>query len=105
MLEALTDLVNWINEGLYDFFVSAFSYVLVGIGIAMIKMFAFTMELFWDVGKNILELLSINTIMQSFLNNLNSEAVSFVAYLRGFDALMLVLNAKLTKYLMNMMGL
>ena len=105
MLDAIYDILDWFSSGVYQLIVDAMAYMVIWITYAGIKATIFAVGFFWDVGNAMFEILEIQTMIDSFIENLDNQAVNLVAYLHGFDALALVLNAKITRYIMTFIGI
>jgi hypothetical protein len=109
MLDTIIDFFNkildFIQSGLYEFVTAAFGQFIIYTTIALIKFKLYMMVFAWDVAQQILAQLNITQQLNSAWAGIDSKSMQLVSFFRLPDALNIVLTARVTRYVLDFMGL
>ena len=104
LIESLAWLVNWFNEGVYQFAVETFSEMIQWLVLLKIKTMIFTLQFSWDIAKDILVDLKLSEGIQQALGGLNDDVRGMIDFFKIPDALDLILRAGVTKFVLRFLG-
>lgn len=101
--------------GFFDFIYSIiataqdwFMKLLVDIGgwivLWSIKLKYYSIQFAWDVAKSVLEQINITGVLNQYWRSIDSEILAYITWLRIPDALNLILNAYVTRYVLGVFG-
>jgi hypothetical protein len=101
--EFFNEILWFFDTGIFQFFESA----LVSIGTWYVlwelkALIAFT-SLSWDIAKNILDVLSISSSLQSAWSSLDSQVLSAISWFRIPEGINILLNAYVTRFVISVL--
>ncbi|MDO6785908.1 DUF2523 family protein [Neptunomonas phycophila] len=104
MLESISNfftfIENWINSGIYTFFTEVTAYAIESAILGYINMLAWVIPFAWGVAKVILEDFGITSMIETAWNILPSDTRHLLAFFAVDDALNIILNAAVTKFVL-----
>jgi ABC-type bacteriocin/lantibiotic exporter with double-glycine peptidase domain len=105
VLSYLEYIYEFFTSGIYEFVVDLTAYILTLLGVLYIS-WKITLVIFvFDVAYNILEIFQLKELINSFLSHIDSRIANYMAYLRIIDGLIVMVTAKLTRYILNLVGM
>jgi len=108
-LDVVTEFFNEILEfkdsGLYQFVTDAFAEFVVWSTVASIKAKLFMLSFAWDVAQQILVNLNISSMLQQAWGSLDSKMLQILTACRVPDAINIILSARVTRYVLEFLGL
>jgi hypothetical protein len=104
MLESISNfftyIQDWLESGIYEFFTQATAYMIESAILGYINTLALMIPFAWGVAKVILEDFGITSMIETAWNVLPSEARQMIAFFAIDDALNIILNAAVTKFVL-----
>ena len=102
MIDSLNALVDFFNAGLYDFLVEFTAWLTIKITIWWFAIKIASIAFFWDVSSQILDQLNISGLINDAWSGIDSTTLSVLTYFRLPEALSIIMNAHITKFVMNL---
>ena len=98
-------ILDYIKNGLYDFFKEWFAAFVIWSTVAMIKAKLYALTFAWDVAQEVLSQLGISAFLSAAWGQIDSGILSAITFFRIPDAINVILSAKVTRFVLNFMGL
>lgn len=112
VLHFFTDVADFFNaildffkSGIYDFFKEWFATFVIWSTVAMIKAKLVAISFAWDVAKEVLTQLGISAYLAAAWAQLDSGVLNALTFFRIPDAVDIILSARVTRFVLNFMGL
>lgn len=105
ILDAISYIADFVGSGIYDFFVEVFTELTIWGVTFYIEAKIFAIGFAWDVAAGLLETLDISRYIQQAWSSLDSQLVSFLTRYRIPEALNLIIQAYLTRFVMGVLNL
>lgn len=96
---------DWLTVGIYDFSDSWFTEAAVWAATVYLKIKITMLVFAWGVAGTLIDSLAISELLNIAFAALDSRVLQLLTYFKIIDGINLILNAYLTRYLMNMVGL
>lgn len=100
----LTYLVFWLSEGIYDFIVSAFAWLIIKVEQFKWWWLKESLIFAWDIGSQILKDLDISSKLNSAWSSLDSDTLKWLSFFRVPECINVLLNAGATRFVMARLG-
>lgn len=104
IIEAVKFIIDFIANGIYDFFYNAAKEIVAYMVIGYIEFKIWAMQFSWDVAKTIMQNLRIGDQINTALSGLDSTVISYLNFFRVFEGLNLIIQAYVTRLTMYVMG-
>jgi hypothetical protein len=105
ILDFANQILDFIHNGIYGLITHVFSNFIAWFMVGVIKSKIFAMTFAWAIAKQVLDQLQISTYLSQAWASLDYQVLMLVTYLRLPDALNIVLSARLTRFVMDFIGL
>ncbi len=99
MLEALTELYNFLTQGIFGFVTDLIAYLMAGIIYWKLIFMVSAVKAYMGVALWFIDFLQVSIYMQKFVNNFDSGIAGLMSYLRVFEGLVIVLSARLAVFI------
>jgi len=90
--------VKWFNETIYQFFVSAFAYLVEQMTLASIKFTIWSSQFAWDIAKTIINDLGVTDALNTAWSSLDGDIISILSFFQIPDVVNILLTAFVTSY-------
>lgn len=100
-----SDIWDYIQNGLYDFFTEWFAAFVIWSTVAEVKFKLFAIQFAWDVAQNILAQLNISSALAAAWSSIDSDLLNALTFFNIPDAINVILSARVTRFVLNFMGL
>lgn len=104
ILDAIQGIYDFLVNGSYTFVQEIFAQITLWIMVWYFKAKAAALVFLWGVGQAMLDQLNISGLINQYWGQLDSGFLGFITRYKIPEALNLVLNAHLTKFLWRMMS-
>ncbi len=102
MIEALQSIYDWLVNGSYTFIQEIVAAVMIW-GITLwFKFKVAALAFMWGVASSMIDQLGLSALINQFWGELNNSFVGFLTRYNIPEALNLVLNARITRFIWNM---
>lgn len=101
LLQTMTD---FIKNGIYQFFVDLFAYIIVWWHKLKLQSLIFMVQFSWDIANQLMQDLNITGFLNSMYNHLDNRILNVMLYFRIPEALNTIINAYLTRYIFRFLG-
>lgn len=91
---------NWLESGVYTFATDAMAYFVEAAVYGYLKLLNWAIPFAWGVAKTILNDFGVNTMLDAAWNSLPNDSVSILKFFKIDDAINLILNAAVTKFVL-----
>lgn len=105
IIQFANDISEFINSGLYEFITEVLAELIIYLTVSAIQAKIFFTSIAWGVAQEILTSLNISQYIQSAWNGIPPDSLQVLNFFRVPDALNIILNASVTKYAMNVLGI
>jgi len=102
---SINDFLDFLHNGIYDFVTKAFAAFLIWSTVAYIDFMIYMIGFSWDVAQSVLSQLNVSAALNAAWSSLESSIASFVSLLNIPDAINVILSARVTRFVLNFMGL
>ena len=96
---------QFVTTGLYDFFTALFAQFIIYSSIALIKFKIYSITFAYDVAAQVMVQLDISSHINALWGSLNSNTLKVLTYFRIPEALNIVTQAYVTRFVLRFMGL
>lgn len=100
MLEYLRFLVEWFNNGIYDFFTELTAWVVIKLTVAAINFQLIMMRFAWDVAQAVMGQIGLSQLIESAWSTLDAQSSAIANFFRVPEAVNVMLNAAVTKFVL-----
>ncbi|MFM8331004.1 MAG: DUF2523 family protein [Candidatus Methylumidiphilus sp.] len=104
IITVLDELNKFIHSGIYDFATALYAKYVIWYTIASLEAKIHLVAFFWGVASQVLQQLDISSHIQNAWASLDSNTVKFLTFFRVPEIISIILHARLTRYIMSMMG-
>lgn len=104
MIEFFNEMYAWMTNGIYDFVVEAYAWIIIKVTEFRLAFQLTLLEFSWDVAKEILTQLNISSEIQKALNFLPSDTVQQLNFFNVINGINLLLNAWVTRFVLRFSG-
>ncbi len=104
LFDLVQTLVDFIKNGIYQFIVDVFAYIIVWWHKLKLQSLIFMVQFSWDIAAQIMQDLNITGFLNSMYAHLDNQILGFMLYFRIPEALNTILNAYLTRYIFRFLG-
>jgi hypothetical protein len=105
---AIIDLFNttqaFITDGIYQLLVDFTAFLIKKAVIGMIKFKIWALGFAWDVAKDLIADLNINTILNTAWGSLHPQTLSMFQFFRVPEAVQMMVSAGVTKFVFRFLG-
>lgn len=105
LMDFANDVSDFMHNGIFGFFIKLFSKLVVWIALAIIKFKIIVITFAWTVAQSIMDELKLSEHLTQAWAALDSKTLSLITYLRIPEAINILLSAKLTRFIINFLGL
>jgi hypothetical protein len=92
----------FINEGIYDLLTEVFSQLVEWYVIAAIEFKIFVVVFLWGVAENLLANIELSSLINQAWANIDSQLMSYLTFLRIPEALNILLQASVTRFILRL---
>lgn len=103
VLAFFNSMLEFINNGIYEFFVDLVSYLLQKVTLFTLQASYVSMSFAWDVAQDILADLNLSAFIQSMYSHFDSQITSLLLWLRVPEAINTLTTAYMTRFVMRFM--
>lgn len=100
-----TDVMAWLQSGLYDFFTEWFSAFMIWSTVGTIRFQIWAVGFAWDVAQQVLDQLNISSALSAAWAQLDSQVLNALTFFNVPDAINVLLSARVTRFVLNFMHL
>lgn len=104
LFDLVQTLVDFIKNGIYQFIVDVFAYIIVWWHKLKLMSLIFMVQFSWDIASQIMQDLNITGFLNSMYAHLDNQILGVMLYFRIPEALNTILNAYLTRYIFRFLG-
>ncbi len=104
MLDYLSWLWDFVNSGIYEFFVEWMAYFAIKIGSIVIAIIIFLVTLLFSVVSEVFVQLGLQELITQALLSVDSAWLNLVNAVHGIEVMLMVFNAKVTRYILSIFG-
>lgn len=105
IIEYLQSMLEFRDSGIYQFLTEVFGEFVIWLTVGAIKFKTFMVVFAWDVAQEILNSLNISSALQAAWGALDSKLLMMVTYLKIPDAINVLISARVTRYVLDIIGL
>ena len=105
MLDALTSIVDFLTTGIYDFIIALMAWLTIKITVWWFSIKIASISFFWEVVAEMLAQLNMSDFINELWGQLDSSLLATLTYFRLPEALNMVLNARVTRFVMSLWGM
>jgi len=98
LIDPIDFFVTWFQETIYEFFVSAFAYLVESMTLASIKFTIWSSQFAWDIAKQLINDLGVTDALNSAWSTIPGDTVSVLAFFQIPDVVNILLTAFVTSY-------
>jgi hypothetical protein len=99
------DIWDFITVGIYDFFVDWFGAFFLWMTVEAIRFKVWSLGFAWDVAQSVMVQLDVSSVLAAAWAKLDSKLLNFLTFLNIPDAINLIFSARITRMVLNFMGL
>ncbi len=100
-MDLLADIWNWLNSGIYDFYVEFWAWFIVKWTVFKLGFQALLFELSWDIAQEILESFKVMQTLESYFDLLDEETREMLQFFRIFEGSELLIKAFVTRFVLD----
>ena len=100
MLEYLRFLVDWFNNGIYQFFTDLTAWVIIKLTVAAINFQIMAMRFAWDVAYSVMGQIGLSQLIENAWSTLDQTSLSIANFFRIPEGINIVMNAAVTKFVL-----
>lgn len=105
MWELLQQILDWLNSDIFQFVIDAIAYVAIkAIGIFFV-IAVVVLDVLWQVVESMLVQLGVGEAINTALQSVDATWLQLVNAVHGIEAMLIVLNAKIVKFVIGFIGL
>lgn len=104
MIDFIANFWDSLSNGLYELVVWSLSGIIKALTLWGIEFKMYMISLSWDVASEILDSLSITDELESAWSSMDSDVLAIATSLRIPDAISMIMNAYVTRYVMRFLG-
>ncbi len=102
IITAGQSIIDFISTGSYTFVQAMFAWLTIKLVYWWFYLKLQMLEFFWGVGLSIINQLNISDTINTYWGYLDSEILALATYLNLPDALNFVINARITRFIMDL---
>lgn len=95
---------DWLDNGIYDFFEEVYAQVLTWVVVWYIKCKIFAVTFAWGVAYNVLVNIGLSSAITSAWSGVDSTLLGYLTFLRLPECINLLLQALVTRFVLNFTG-
>jgi len=103
--QSINEFLEFFRFGIYDFVTKAFAAFLIWSTVEYINFKIYIIGFAWDVAQSILSQLNISSALSAAWSSLDSSIASFATLLDIPEAINIIISARVTRFVLNFMGL
>lgn len=103
--QSVAEFTEFLRNGIYGFVTSGISYLMIVATVGVIKFKIFMIGFAWDVAQSVIQQLNISSALNAAWGSLDSSLAAFVSLLNVPEAINVILSARVTRFVLNFMGL
>jgi hypothetical protein len=100
LMEPINAILQWLYEGIYQFFVETFAYFVEVATLGMIKFAITTTNFAWDVAKEIIIDIGVTDALNSAWSTLPGDTASTLSFFAIPDVINILLAALVTRWVL-----
>lgn len=103
-IDAIQYFLDWTSTGIYEFTEQAFKEATAWYVVGVVKAKIYLMGFAWDVAKIVLQNIGLSQFIASTWGSLDNQLVGYLTFFKVPDALNIVIQAYVTRFVLNIMG-
>jgi hypothetical protein len=96
---------DFLQIGIYDFFVDWFALFVIDYTIALVKFKIYMVGFAWDIAQSALDQIDLSGQLSEAWSGVNSHVLDALTFFNVPDALNIILSAYVTRYVLKLIGL
>lgn len=103
LLDSMQGIYNFLIDGSYTFVQEIFASLMIWVVTWMFKAKIAAMAFMWGVGSAMIDQLNITAVINTYWNDIDSSLMGFMSRYNIPEAMNLVINASITRFIWNML--